>query len=72
MALSLCVLMPCCLLLLSYDYQVSFAILEEHMGEMIELTAGSKQFPAYVAQPEGDIKGDLIVIHEVWGLVDHT
>jgi len=42
------------------------------MGEMIELTAGSKQFPAYVAQPEGDIKGDLIVIHEVWGLVDHT
>jgi carboxymethylenebutenolidase len=42
------------------------------MGEMIELSAGGKQFPAYVARPEGEIKGALIVIHEVWGLVNQV
>jgi carboxymethylenebutenolidase len=40
------------------------------MGEMIELSAGGKQFPAYVARPSGEVKGALIVIHEVWGLVN--
>ena len=29
------------------------------------------EFSAYVAQPTGATKGALIVIHEVWGLVDH-
>ncbi len=28
-------------------------------------------FSAYVVQPTGELKGALIVIHEVWGLVDH-
>ncbi|WP_426997406.1 dienelactone hydrolase family protein [Pseudarthrobacter sp. N5] len=28
--------------------------------------------PAYVSEPAGQPKGALIVIHEVWGLVDHT
>lgn len=42
------------------------------MGEMIELTGGTKQFPAYVARPDGEVKGAVIVIHEVWGLVDHV
>ena len=27
--------------------------------------------PVYVARPEGETKGGLIVIHEVWGLADH-
>ncbi|WP_427130702.1 dienelactone hydrolase family protein [Pseudarthrobacter sp. S9] len=27
---------------------------------------------AYVSEPAGEPKGGLIVIHEVWGLVDHT
>jgi carboxymethylenebutenolidase len=40
------------------------------MGEMIELSAGGKQFPGYVARPDGEVKGALIVIHEVWGLVN--
>jgi len=28
-------------------------------------------FSAYVVQPTGELKGALIVIHEIWGLVDH-
>jgi carboxymethylenebutenolidase len=28
-------------------------------------------FSAYVAPPTGPVKGALIVIHEIWGLVDH-
>lgn len=39
------------------------------MAEMITL---SNDFDAYLATPEGEVKGGLIVIHEVWGLVDHT
>jgi len=34
---------------------------------MIELDAIS----AYVATPAGEVKGGLVVIHEIWGLVDH-
>ena len=41
------------------------------MAEMIELSSEGAQFPVYVVQPEGEIKGGLIVIHEVWGLTDH-
>lgn len=29
------------------------------------------EFEAYIARPEGPPRGALIVIHEVWGLVDH-
>jgi carboxymethylenebutenolidase len=31
----------------------------------------SREFSAYVAHPEGDPKGALVLIHEIWGLVDH-
>lgn len=41
------------------------------MGEMIELEAAGKKFPVYVVKPQTETKGGLIVIHEVWGLVDH-
>lgn len=41
------------------------------MGEMMELSSNGKQFPVYMSRPNGEIKGGLIVIHEVWGLVDH-
>lgn len=27
--------------------------------------------PVYVTKPEGEVKGGLIVIHEVWGLAEH-
>ena len=39
--------------------------------ETITLDGG---LPAYTAGPEGTgpLKGGLLVIHEVWGLVDHT
>ncbi|HUC96032.1 MAG TPA: dienelactone hydrolase family protein [Candidatus Saccharimonadia bacterium] len=42
------------------------------MGNMIELTYNNQQFSAYLAKPQGEVKGGLIVIHEVWGLVEHT
>ena len=34
-------------------------------------TVTATDFSAYVARPSGEVKGGLIVIHEVWGLVDH-
>jgi carboxymethylenebutenolidase len=40
------------------------------MGRMIELESG-EPFAADVAEPEGEVRGGLIVIHEIWGLVDH-
>lgn len=42
------------------------------MGEMIKLSDSGAPFPAYVARPSGEIRGAMIVIHEVWGLVDHV
>jgi carboxymethylenebutenolidase len=41
------------------------------MGQMIIITDNDK-VDAYLAKPEGKPKGALIVIHEVWGLVEHT
>jgi carboxymethylenebutenolidase len=38
---------------------------------MIDLDFDGDVLPAYRAEPTGDIKGALIVIHEIWGLVDH-
>jgi carboxymethylenebutenolidase len=40
------------------------------MGEMITI-AGQPPLPAYLARPEGQPKGAVLVIHEVWGLADH-
>lgn len=34
-------------------------------------TVTATEFSAYVARPSGELTGALIVIHEVWGLVDH-
>jgi carboxymethylenebutenolidase len=39
---------------------------------MIELRFEDTPLTAYEAVPEGEIKGGIIVIHEVWGLNDHT
>lgn len=42
------------------------------MGEMISFQNEGKEFPVYLSKPtNGDVKGGLIVIHEVWGLVPH-
>jgi carboxymethylenebutenolidase len=38
---------------------------------MTELTFDGNNFDVYEVKPEGDIKGGLIVIEEVWGLTDH-
>jgi carboxymethylenebutenolidase len=41
------------------------------MGKMIDLGESNK-LSAYLAEPEIAPKGAIIVIHEVWGLNDHT
>jgi carboxymethylenebutenolidase len=41
------------------------------MGKMIQIESDDT-IDAYLAVPDGKPKGALIVIHEVWGLVDHT
>jgi carboxymethylenebutenolidase len=41
------------------------------MGKMIEIKA-DKVIDAYLAQTKATPKGAIIVIHEVWGLVDQT
>ncbi len=30
-----------------------------------------EQTPVYISKPSGDVKGGLILIHEVWGMNDH-
>lgn len=41
------------------------------MGTMITIQSSSP-LSVYRADPSGPIKGAVLVIHEVWGLVDHT
>lgn len=41
------------------------------MAETITLMSGDEEFDVYVARPEGDPIGGLVVVHEIWGLVDH-
>lgn len=41
------------------------------MGRRIELESGGESFGAYLAQPQGEVRGGLVVIHEIWGLADH-
>ncbi len=41
------------------------------MSETITLRAGSEPFDVYLAKPEGTPIGGLVVVHEIWGLVDH-
>lgn len=40
------------------------------MGRRIDLKAGDR-FSVHVAEPQGEVRGAVVVIHEVWGLVDH-
>lgn len=42
------------------------------MGHMLTISNNGTTLDAYVSEPEGQPKGGVIVIHEVWGLVDHT
>ncbi|HVX24475.1 MAG TPA: dienelactone hydrolase family protein [Candidatus Saccharimonadales bacterium] len=42
------------------------------MGKMIELTSEGGPLEAYLAEPAGEVKGAIIVIHEIWALNDHT
>jgi len=41
------------------------------MRDEIELNSNAGNFPVYVSAPDGEVKGGLVVIHEVWGLTDH-
>ena len=41
------------------------------MGRMMELESGGEAFPAYLAEAQGEVRGGLVVIHEIWGLADH-
>ena len=41
------------------------------MGKTVNLLYNGEPIEVYEAVPEGEIKGGLIVIEEVWGLVDH-
>jgi carboxymethylenebutenolidase len=38
---------------------------------MIEIEATDGPVPVYRAEPTGVAKGAIIVVHEIWGLVDH-
>lgn len=41
------------------------------MGIMKTLKLAGWDISVYEARPDGEVKGGLIVIHEVWGLADH-
>jgi carboxymethylenebutenolidase len=41
------------------------------MGQMQDLEYDDQNFGVYLARPAGEVKGGIIVIHEVWGLKDH-
>ena len=42
------------------------------MGSMIRLTASDgHQFEAYRADPDGEVRGGLVVIQEIFGVTDH-
>lgn len=44
----------------------------EPAGEgIVDRSVAATDFTAYIAEPTGAPRGALIVIHEVWGLVDH-
>ncbi|MDQ0770410.1 carboxymethylenebutenolidase [Pseudarthrobacter defluvii] len=42
------------------------------MGNMMALGNAESSVQAYVSEPAGTLKGGLVVVHEVWGLVGHT
>ncbi|TKV26378.1 dienelactone hydrolase family protein [Arthrobacter sp. NamB2] len=42
------------------------------MSPTQHIPTDSGTLAAYVARPEGPVRGGLVLIHEVWGLVGHT
>lgn len=42
------------------------------MGKVQTLSFEGQEFPVYLAEPTGTPKGGIVVIHEIWGLRDHT
>ncbi|MDQ0735954.1 dienelactone hydrolase family protein [Arthrobacter agilis] len=42
------------------------------MSSFEDIVTPAGTLSAYVARPEGPVKGGLVLIHEVWGLVGHT
>ena len=41
------------------------------MGHLIEIETTGGPITAYRADPEGSIRGGIVLIHEIWGLVPH-
>jgi len=41
------------------------------MGKDIIIETDKFKIPSYLAEPNGEIKGGVIVIEEIWGLTDH-
>ncbi len=41
------------------------------MGKMLGFTAAGQDFDAYLSEPQGSIRGAVVVVHEIWGLTDH-
>ncbi|MEZ3159769.1 dienelactone hydrolase family protein [Microbacterium sp. BWT-B31] len=41
------------------------------MSETITLSKGADVFDVYVARPAGSPRGGLVLVHEIWGLVEH-
>lgn len=39
---------------------------------MLNLSTEGRDFPAYLAEPTGDVRGGIVVIHEIWALNAHT
>ena len=42
------------------------------MGQMITVGNATAAFHAYLSEPSGPPKGGLVMLHEIWGLVDHA
>jgi carboxymethylenebutenolidase len=42
------------------------------MNAMIDIPTNKGKVKAYESRPDGECRGGVIVIHEVWGLVEHT
>jgi carboxymethylenebutenolidase len=48
----------------------AFAKTESYAGKMIQIQAGDDKINAYLVEPQGDPKGNLVVVQEWWGLND--
>ena len=42
------------------------------MSSLQEIPSADGHLSAYVVRPDGPVRGGLVLIHEVWGLVAHT